>query len=156
MKMLDDRIEITSLGDETHTFIPSTVNDEPRCRNCAYHESYYDTGKNIHTIHCSIGMDPFSHCNKFVERYKPGHTYPMPDPVNAPNHYTGKIECIDYLREKLTKEEFTGFCVGNVLKYVSRWRKKDGLQDLKKASVYLNWAIQNEDSSFDIEEDSGK
>lgn len=67
------------------------------------------------------------------------------DPVNAPSHYIGKIECIDYLRDKLTKEEFTGFCMGNVLKYSSRWRKKDGLQDLKKAKVYLEWAIENEE-----------
>jgi hypothetical protein len=58
----------------------------------------------------------------------------------------GKIECIDYLRDKLTPEEFTGFCIGNVLKYVSRWRKKDGLQDLEKAQVYLGWAIENETS----------
>ena len=66
------------------------------------------------------------------------------DAVNAPAHYVGAIECIDYLRDKLTPAEFTGFCIGNVLKYCSRWRKKDGLQDLKKAAVYLNWAIENE------------
>ena len=70
---------------------------------------------------------------------------PSHDAVNAPVHYTGKIECIDYLRDKLTPAEFTGFCIGNVLKYCSRWRKKDGLQDLKKAQVYLNWAIENEE-----------
>lgn len=64
------------------------------------------------------------------------------DPVNSPSHYVGQIECIDYLRDKLTMEEFTGFCMGNVLKYSSRWRKKDGLQDLKKAKVYLEWAIE--------------
>ena len=67
------------------------------------------------------------------------------DAVNAPAHYVGKIECIDYLRDKLTPDEFTGFCMGNVLKYCSRWRKKDGVQDLKKAAVYLNWAIENEE-----------
>ena len=67
------------------------------------------------------------------------------DPVKSPNHYVGKIECIDYLRDKLTPEEFTGFCMGNVLKYSSRWRKKDGVQDLKKAKVYLEWAIENEE-----------
>ena len=67
------------------------------------------------------------------------------DAVNAPAHYCGQIECIDYLRDKLTKEEFIGFCMGNVLKYSSRWRKKDGLQDLKKAAVYLGWAIENEE-----------
>lgn len=69
------------------------------------------------------------------------------DPVNSPSHYVGKIECIDYLRDKLTQEEFTGFCMGNVLKYSSRWRKKDGLQDLKKAKVYLEWAIENEEKN---------
>lgn len=69
------------------------------------------------------------------------------DPVNNPSHYVGKIECIDYLRDKLTPEEFTGFCIGNVLKYSSRWRKKDGLQDLKKAKVYLEWAIKNEEKN---------
>ena len=67
------------------------------------------------------------------------------DPVNSPNHYVGQIECIDYLRDKLTPAEFTGFCMGNVLKYCSRWRKKDGLQDLKKAKVYLEWAIDAEE-----------
>jgi len=67
------------------------------------------------------------------------------DPVNSPTHYVGKIECIDYLRDKLTPAEFTGFCIGNVLKYCSRWRKKDGVQDLHKAKVYLEWAIENEE-----------
>ena len=65
-----------------------------------------------------------------------------PDAVHQPSHYTGGIECIDYLRDKLTPDEFIGFCMGNVLKYSSRWRKKDGVQDLKKAEVYLGWAIQ--------------
>ena len=76
--------------------------------------------------------------------YLPEDSEDTSDPVNSPSHYIGKIECIDYLRDKLTKEEFTGFCMGNVLKYSSRWRKKDGLQDLKKAKVYLDWAIENE------------
>lgn len=66
-----------------------------------------------------------------------------PDVVNHPSHYAGKIECIDYIRDKLTPEGFTEYCIGNVLKYVSRWRKKDGIQDLKKAAVYLNWAIES-------------
>ena len=79
--------------------------------------------------------------------YHPEDLEDESDPVNSPSHYVGKIECIDYLRDKLTKEEFTGFCMGNVLKYSSRWRKKDGLQDLKKAKVYLEWAIENEEKT---------
>ena len=63
------------------------------------------------------------------------------DMVNHPSHYAGQIEVIDYIRDKLTPEGFTEYCCGNVLKYISRWRKKDGIQDLKKAKVYLEWMI---------------
>ena len=66
------------------------------------------------------------------------------DNVNHPSHYTfGSIEVIEYIRDKLSPEEFQGYCEGNVLKYVSRWRHKAGLEDLKKASVYLNWTIES-------------
>jgi hypothetical protein len=64
------------------------------------------------------------------------------DPVERPDHYTfGGIETIDYLRAKLTPEEFAGFCRGNVLKYVSRATHKNGAEDLKKARWYLDRLI---------------
>jgi len=45
------------------------------------------------------------------------------DNVNSPSHYTfGDIETIDYIRDKLTGDEFVGYCIGNVLKYISRYR----------------------------------
>ena len=66
------------------------------------------------------------------------------DNVNHPNHYTqGKYEVIDYIEDKLSKEELQGYCVGNVLKYVSRFKHKNGLEDLKKAEWYLNRLIKN-------------
>ena len=68
--------------------------------------------------------------------------------VQHPNHYTGNIECIDYIRDKLTADGFTDFCIGNVIKYISRWRKKDGVQDLKKAAVYMGWAIEQEEKQL--------
>jgi hypothetical protein len=43
----------------------------------------------------------------------------------------------------LTAEEFKGFCKGNAVKYIWREDHKDAnIQDLKKAVVYLNWAIE--------------
>ncbi|HSH24011.1 MAG TPA: DUF3310 domain-containing protein [Massilibacterium sp.] len=67
----------------------------------------------------------------------------MRDNVNSPAHYTnGDIEVIDYIRDKLTQEQFIGYCIGNVLKYVSRYRLKGGKEDLEKADVYLKWAIE--------------
>lgn len=37
-----------------------------------------------------------------------------------------------------------GFCDGNVIKYVLRWKNKDGLQDLNKALWYLTRMIETE------------
>ena len=66
----------------------------------------------------------------------------MNDNVKHPAHYTdGGIETIDYIRAKLTPEEFIGYCKGNALKYISRAGKKgDASEDLAKAAVYLGWA----------------
>ncbi|MEK0151655.1 DUF3310 domain-containing protein [Tetragenococcus halophilus] len=65
------------------------------------------------------------------------------DNVNHPDHYTqGDIETIDYIKDKLTDEEFRGFVKGNVLKYVSREGLKNGDEDLKKSDWYLNKLIE--------------
>lgn len=70
---------------------------------------------------------------------------PKPDAVNSPSHYTdGGIEAIDYIRAKLGPDGFRFYCLGNVLKYVSRAGKKgDAGEDLRKAKVYLEWAIND-------------
>ena len=70
------------------------------------------------------------------------------DKVNHPSHYTfGDIEVIDYIRDKLNPIEFQGYCIGNVMKYISRWRHKGGAEDLSKAEVYLKWAIESAEKS---------
>ena len=66
----------------------------------------------------------------------------MVDNVNHPAHYnTGKIEVINYINDKLNYEEFTGYLTGNIIKYISRYKHKNGLEDLKKAQWYLNYLI---------------
>lgn len=63
------------------------------------------------------------------------------DSVNHPPHYTkGKVEVIDSIESALGTA-FTDYCIGNVIKYVSRWRDKNGIEDLKKAQWYLNRTI---------------
>jgi len=43
------------------------------------------------------------------------------DMVNSPPHYgTGVIECIDYIEDFLTKEEYIGYLRGNIAKYLHR------------------------------------
>lgn len=64
------------------------------------------------------------------------------DNVNHPSHYTqGKIECIDYIMDKISIEGFEGYCQGNILKYVTRYQHKNGVEDLKKAVWYINKLI---------------
>lgn len=70
------------------------------------------------------------------------------DNVNHPNHYKSKtgLEVIEVIRaftEDL--EGLEGYYTGNVLKYMCRWKKKNGLEDLKKARVYLDWLIEKEE-----------
>jgi hypothetical protein len=68
----------------------------------------------------------------------------LDDPVNNPAHYTvGGIETIDYIKAKLTPEEFIGYLKGNVIKYTSRaGKKQDTIQDLEKAQWYMNRQIK--------------
>lgn len=67
------------------------------------------------------------------------------DTINSPNHYTaGGIETIDYIKAKMTPDQFGGYCTGNILKYISRYPFKNGVEDLRKARVYLDWLIEAE------------
>lgn len=71
------------------------------------------------------------------------------DNVNHPSHYTfGNIECIDAIEtvtEQLSGKE--AFLTGQVMKYMWRWKSKNGKEDLKKARWYLNRLIGDETES---------
>lgn len=61
------------------------------------------------------------------------------DPINHPDHYQGKVECIDAI-EAATEglQGMEAVCTANIIKYVFRWKKKGGRQDLEKARWYIN------------------
>ena len=66
------------------------------------------------------------------------------DPVNSPTHYqTGLIETIDSIKNILGHDKFQAYCTGNVIKYLSRYREKNGLEDLKKAETYISFIIKS-------------
>lgn len=69
---------------------------------------------------------------------------PLEDQVNKPEHYTGgSIECWDYLRDNMPREAYLGGLEWNIKKYLHRWRyKKNPVEDLKKAKVYLDKLIK--------------
>lgn len=57
--------------------------------------------------------------------------------INQPPHYnSGEIECIDYIKDRMSVDEFIGYLWGNVIKYNHRWKDKGGIEDLRKSQWY--------------------
>lgn len=67
----------------------------------------------------------------------------MTDNVNHPGHYCqGGVECIDALVAATT--DLTGMdavCTANAIKYLWRWKRKNGVEDLRKAQWYISRLI---------------
>ena len=62
-----------------------------------------------------------------------------PDMVNSPPHYQGKVECIDAIESAIDGlSGMEGMCTGNAIKYLWRWKRKGGYEDLRKARYYIN------------------
>lgn len=63
------------------------------------------------------------------------------DMVNHPDHYTRtEREVIDTMRGAMTKEEFTGYLKGNILKYTLRMGLKDSVsQEASKIKAYTDY-----------------
>jgi hypothetical protein len=81
---------------------------------------------------------------KILNSYKSKAVKVIKDNVNHPSHYTqGAIECIDAIKEA-TKGLFgiEAVCTANIIKYVWRWKFKNGLEDLRKADWYLQRLIK--------------
>ena len=78
---------------------------------------------------------------------------PAIDYVDHPNHYQSSngmevIDVIDAFTENLTG--VVAFDIGCAIKYMCRWKKKNGKEDLRKAIWYLEHAIKKTE-----EEDNG-
>ena len=65
------------------------------------------------------------------------------DVVNHPAHYTsGGVECIDAIDSAVTGlSGFEAVYIAQVLKYIWRYKRKNGVEDLRKAQWYLNRLI---------------
>lgn len=81
-----------------------------------------------------------------VEEIKKEMCGVKPDMVNHPPHYQSKnglevINVIEAFTDGLVGIEATD--TGNVIKYICRWKDKNGLEDLKKAKWYLEHLISH-------------
>lgn len=67
------------------------------------------------------------------------------DMVNHPEHYqSGKIETIDII-EEFTKDlkGIEASDAANIIKYACRWKRKNGVEDLRKLVWYANHLINH-------------
>lgn len=62
------------------------------------------------------------------------------DKVQHPGHYNNGIEVWDY-----TDSWKMDFLEGNIIKYVTRYKYKNGIEDLKKAKQYIERLIEREE-----------
>jgi len=65
----------------------------------------------------------------------------MKDNVNPSHYKQGNIEVIDFILD----QKFS-YMEGNVVKYLSRYKFKNGLEDLKKARWYINKIIEEKEN----------
>lgn len=71
------------------------------------------------------------------------------DMVNSPPHYNkAGVECIDAIAAA-TEEGYEYYLQGNIIKYLWRYRYKNGTEDLKKAQWYLNKLIEEVEGCYD-------
>lgn len=90
----------------------------------------------------------FGHCEVcdgkgYLEaREKNAYNTKPTDNINPDHYRTGGIETIEYIKSKMPAEAFEGYLQGNVIKYISRYRNKNGIEDLHKAEWYLTRLIK--------------
>ena len=71
--------------------------------------------------------------------------------IIRPRHYnTGVIETIELIKSSMTIDEYKGYLMGNILKYICRHKHKNPAEpwkDLKKAEWYLTRLIKIQENN---------
>ena len=66
--------------------------------------------------------------------------------VKSAHYQNGKHDLLYYLGDIIGKDEVTESMVGNIIKYVCRYKQKNDIEDLKKAQKYLKRLIIREEN----------
>lgn len=90
---------------------------------------YYEINERLDKMIARIEEEDFYELNSCVA---------IQDPVNHPNHYemVGPFESFDIIVESLGIYGARQFCQGNIIKYQTRYKEKNGEEDLKKRHWY--------------------
>lgn len=68
----------------------------------------------------------------------------MSDKINPDHYKQGNVECIDALESAtINLTGIDAVCTANAIKYLWRWKEKNGVEDLRKAQWYINRLLTN-------------
>ena len=120
------------------------------CPNCGDYYLYLDASEILtsnppqHEYYCTgCGFSHVANSDDEMRDWIKRLDYPinhgkLEDIVNHPSHYeTGKFECFDVMREIYGDDFMKHFCIGNAFKYMYRFPRKNGVEDVRKAKRYL-------------------
>jgi hypothetical protein len=62
--------------------------------------------------------------------------------VGSTHYVTKSIQPWTAMESWMSPEEFEGFLRGNVIKYIARYKDKDGIKDILKAKHYLEKLLE--------------
>ena len=141
--------------EETLNYYCNSIDD---CDNCELMKKYdRDTSEFIDQYSCifhKMSDDMLNKCYNWYKELNPAacenaeakccDKEPNADMVNHPSHYTQCcIECIDALKAAtVSKTGIEAVCTANAIKYLWRYEEKHGIEDVKKASWYLDTLIK--------------
>lgn len=80
--------------------------------------------------------DQYTQVGGFMQVPEEEDTKPTDTQVGGTHYKKYKIQPIEY-----TLGNNLNFCQGNIIKYVTRYKDKNGIQDLEKAKHYIDFLI---------------
>lgn len=108
------------------------------CYNCKYYKKGFCNYEKYSGVACVSTELEFWELSDDAKADLLHDASPEHDAVNHPSHYTaGGIECIEALKAATTR--LTGIeavCTANAIKYLWRWKDKNGTEDIRKAIWY--------------------
>lgn len=78
----------------------------------------------------------------FKEEDVPKQTFGKQESAK-PAHYDTEIDTLAFAKANFSQEQVEGFMRINAVKYIQRYKAKNGVDDVRKAVVYLNMLIEH-------------
>ena len=78
----------------------------------------------------------------FDKEYKKMQEKQLASQVGSTHYITKSIQPWTAMESWMSQEEFEGFLRGNVIKYIARYKDKDGIKDILKAKHYLEKLLE--------------